>query len=117
MKFVSEITPRKETKDDQVVECNEYIHTYLDPIDNVTIALHSNLRTPDWKFHEDDKHLLQSSIRKFASNLKIALRSAIGIVDRDRQKKRSNTQNARKQKTDNIDELKKKLLEVLQGRY
>ena len=80
-------------------------------MDNVTMALHSNLRTPNWEFYKDDKHFDPSSIRKFASNLKIALRSAIGIVERERKAKTA----GRKQKIDNVGELKKRLLQVLQG--
>ena len=108
--IVSEITPRKETKDDEVIICNEHLHNYLDHLSNVTMALHSNLRTPTWEFYEDDKHLLQSSIRKFASNLKIALRTAIGMGDRDARRKTT----VRKQKTNSVGEFKKRLMEVLQ---
>ena len=81
---------------------------------NVTMALHSNLRTPNWEFYEDDKHFLQKCIGKFASNLKIALRSAIGMVERPKTKKKTSH---RREKPDSLDELKKKLMEVLQGKY
>ena len=108
---VSEITPRMKTKDDEVQICNEHLHAYLDPMDNVTMALHTNLRTTNWEYYKDDKHFDPSSIRKFASNLKIALRSAMGIAERERKTKTT----GRKQKIDSVGEFKKRLLQVLQG--
>ena len=69
---VSEIAPRKVNKDDQVKLCNQHLHTYFDIMDNVVMAVHSNLRTEKWEFHEDDKHFLKASIGRFAANLKSA---------------------------------------------
>ena len=76
--IISEIPPRK-SKDEQVELCNEHLHTYFDPMEGVIMASHTNLRSEDWQFYEDDKHLKQDSIAKFASNLKTALREALGI--------------------------------------
>ena len=106
---VSEITPRKEYNDDQVKICNEHIHAYFEPMQNVTMAIHSNLRTANWKYHEDDKHFLKESIAKFAANIKIALRKAIGIPER--------TKKVNKSKVDDAGELRRKLMAVLQGKY
>ena len=83
---ISEVTPRKLNRDNQVQVCNEHLHVYFDPMENVTIAEHSNLRTTDWEFHEDDKHLKQDSISEFASNLKSALRQALNIQLTDKPK-------------------------------
>ena len=108
---VSEITPRKIKKDDQVKLCNQHLHTYLDHVENVVLAIHSNLRTKDWEYHEDDKHFLQTSIGKLAANLKAALRKTIGMTERPKKKPSSG-----KTETDGLSELKKKLLAVLQGK-
>ena len=108
---ISEITPRKINKDDQVILCNQHLHTYLDHVENVVLAIHSNLRTEDWEFHEDDKHFLQISIGKLAANLKAALRKTIGMAERPKKKV-----GLRKTQTDGLSELKKKLLAVLQGK-
>ena len=80
---------------------------------DVTMALHSNLRTQKWELYEDDKHFLQASIGRFASNLKTALRTAIGMVERPNRKPKQQ----RRQKMDGLGELKKRLMEVLQGKY
>ena len=109
--IVSEITPRKINKDDQVILCNQHLHTYFEAMNNVVMAIHSNLRTENWEFHEDDKHFLQASIGKFASNLKVALRKTIGMAERPKKKI-----GQRKSQADSVSDLKKKLLAVLQGK-
>ena len=76
---LSEITPRKKFKDDQVKECNRYLHNSLRDADFITIAKHSNLRNERWTFHKDDKHLTEISISLFAANIKNALRRCLGI--------------------------------------
>ena len=106
---VSEVTPRKVNYDDQVKICNEHLHTYLDHVEHVTLAVHSNLRTRDWRFYDDDKHISQSSIRKLASNLKTALRTALGIPQRPREAK------SQHKKTLTIDELKSQMTNVMKG--
>ena len=90
---VSEVTPRKLNRDNQVQVCNEHLHAYFDPMEDVTIAEHSNLRTAEWEFYEDDKHLKQDSISKFAANLKSALRRALNIelTDKPKGKKKRKT--------------------------
>ena len=80
------------------------------------MALHSNLRTPNWDFHEDDKHFYKSSIGKFASNLKRALRNAVGIVERTTKKTPKKTPVKPKSEETEVDQLKKRLIAVLQGK-
>ena len=106
--MVSEVTPRKEYNDDQVKICNEHLHAYFDPMETVTMAIHSNLRTSNWKYHEDDKHFFKESIAEFAANIKIALRKAIGIPER--------TKNVKKPKVNDVEDLRRKLMAVLQGK-
>ena len=114
---VSEVTPRQLNKDDQVLICNEHLHTYFDKMDKVTMAVHSNLRTEDWSYYDegDNKHLANSTIKHFASNLKAALREAVGIHSHKdtAQKKGNMKKNSRKS---GLDKLKNMLLEVLQGK-
>ena len=79
---VNELTPRRDTRDTEVVICNSLLQSLNEEYENVTIATHSNLRVADWKFHDDDKHLSQVSIAKFASNIKVAFRKAYNIKPR-----------------------------------
>ena len=76
---ISEITPRKFHKDDEVQLCNNHLHTHLRNLESVTIARHSNLRNEKWTFHRDDKHFTAISISLFAANIKNALRKCLGI--------------------------------------
>ena len=78
---VSEVTPRQLYRDKEVQACNSALHSSLEDEDNVTIAEHFNLRNDRWSFHikNDDKHFAQISIGRFAKNLKIAFRKALGL--------------------------------------
>ena len=78
---ISEITPRQLHRDDEVLKCNTALHAALDNQTNITIARHTNLRDETWTFHmkNDDKHLTELSIAKFAKNLKVAFRKALGL--------------------------------------
>ena len=94
---ISEITPRQKFRDDEVKKCNAALHSSLLKKDNITIAFHSNLRNENWTFHKknDDKHLSEVSISKFAANLKAALRRSIGIPSKydNRKNMRSGSRN------------------------
>jgi len=85
--IVSEITPRQLQMDNEVLICNKNLHASLEKVENVTIALHSNLRNERWSFHKknDDKHFSKISISRFAANIKIAFRKAIGLSSRNKQ--------------------------------
>ena len=82
--IVSEITPRQIFRDDHVLKCNEALDSALSREDNVTLAVHSNLRNENWTFHkkDDDKHFSKVSISLFASNIKAAFRQCLGIPSR-----------------------------------
>ena len=74
------------------------------------MAVHSNLRTDDWKFYEDDKHLKQESIAKFASNLKTALRDALGIKLQNKDKSKKKRKNSSDANQRNFEKLTKEFL-------
>jgi hypothetical protein len=71
---VSETTPRKYERDDQIQVCNKLLHEGLRNLPNVAVAAQANLRDPTWSFHEDDKHIKQNKINMYAGNLKSAMR-------------------------------------------
>ena len=98
---VSEVTPRKLSRDDEVLKCNNALHAALKKTEDVTIARHSNLRNDRWSFHDDDKHFTQISIARFAKNLKIAFFRAIGkkrLPEQKTMKKSNNFKNLNKNK-------------------
>ena len=80
--IISEVTPRQFRKDKDVRQCNKHLAELLANNSNIILARHSNLRDDEWTFHKpnDDKHLKEDSIARFASNLKIAFRVEIGII-------------------------------------
>ena len=89
--IISEVTPRQKFRDAEVQECNSLLHTSLRKLENVTMAIHSNLRNETWSFHkkDDDKHLSEISIALFAANLKVALRKALGLPSNKNIKKKN----------------------------
>ena len=111
--IVSEVTPRKQFRDDQVVECNRQLQRSFHDVAFVTIARHSNLRNDKWTFHRDDKHLTQVSISMFASNLKNALRRCLGIQSK-RNMKGGDSRNDPKRKK--IDRVNRKIPSKTQGK-
>ena len=95
---LSEITPRNDERDAQVIICNALLKDAFSRSRNVTIAHHNKLRNSEWSFHEDAKHLSRISIGKFAWNLKNAIRSAMGSREmqqhpQDKQPNRTNRTN------------------------
>ena len=131
---LSEITPRKKFKDDQVKECNRCLHNSLRDADFITIAKHSNLRNERMTFHKDDKHLTEISISLFAANIKNALRSCLGIPSKrsgkrgDREGRRDKSENpkggkrymknnngAQTKKNHNMNSFKQDLIRFLQN--
>ena len=73
-----ELTPRRDQKDNQVIECNRLINEYALSEDNIFVANHSNLRAGNYL--EDNKHVAKRHINVFAVNLKKALCAAYGKV-------------------------------------
>ena len=78
--IVSEITPRNDNKDDDVIRCNELINSMCADKDYITIVQHSNLRNDNWSLHEDAKHISKAAIPRLVSNVKRALRKAFGVT-------------------------------------
>ena len=76
--FVSEITPRNDNKDNEVIECNKLFNSYASSLGNVFVARHSNLRDDQYTNFYDVKHLKETIIPRFASNIKRALVLAYG---------------------------------------
>ena len=115
---VSEVTPRQLHRDDEVIECNKILHATLRFDKEVTIAKHGNLRNERWSFHKknDDKHFSEISIARFASNLKTAFRTAIGLSNTQK-KGRKQSEGPRNGKDSNkeIRELKNMLLKFLKN--
>ena len=59
IKFItSEITPRKDNRDDEVIKCNRLLWEYAKSYHDVFIASHENFRDPLWSMYADDKHIL-----------------------------------------------------------
>ena len=91
--IVSEITPRKDDRDEVVKEANVLINRFVKDSDNVYIVRNSNLRNRNYTFHEDNKHISSECIAKFAANIKHALRVAYGRKKYDPSNQRSYTNN------------------------
>ena len=77
--IISEITPRCDDRDCEVIICNKMLNSFVDTKENIFIARHSNLRDETFSMFRDIKHIQKTKIAKFASNLKIALRKAYGV--------------------------------------
>ena len=75
----SEITPRNDDKDGEVIVCNRMLNSYANTQTDIFIAHHENLRDETFSLYRDNKHICDRNIPKFAANLKNALRRAYGI--------------------------------------
>ena len=76
--IVSEITPRKDDRDEIVKDANVLINRFVKESEKVFVVRNSNLRNRNYTFHEDNKHISSGCIAKFAANIKHALRVAYG---------------------------------------
>ena len=76
--IVGEITPRQDTRDEIVKDANVLINRLVKQERNVFVIRNSNLRNSGFTYHEDNKHISEDCIAKFASNIKHALRVAYG---------------------------------------
>ena len=77
---MSEITPRNDERDIDVIRCNELLQElYKNEVD-VTIAPHSNLRDDNWSMFDDSKHVTEAAVPRLVSNIKRALRKSYGIT-------------------------------------
>ena len=76
--ILCEVTPRKDERDQQVMECNRLIHEYASKDENIFIADHSNLRENSYAMLKDTKHVSEYKIGMFVVNIKKALCAAYG---------------------------------------
>ena len=80
--IMCEITPRDDERDEEVLKCpNRMINSYVSSQENIYVAYHSNLRDDTFSLFRDNKHIKESKIARFASNIKRAMRTAYGIID------------------------------------
>ena len=75
----SEVIPRNDNRDSEVITCNNLLNSYATNQDDVYIARHANLRDKTYSCFRDNKHIRETKIARFAANLKFALRKAYGI--------------------------------------
>ena len=68
--IISEITPRKDELDCEVLACNKMLNAYAATQDHVYVADHSNLRDENFTYHRNIKHIKENKIANFAANLK-----------------------------------------------
>ncbi len=78
---LNEITPRNDSRDEQVIECNKELQSYDRENLHIFLAKQSNLRDNTYSFFHDEKHVKKNKIGRYASNLKSTLRKAYGIED------------------------------------
>ena len=74
--ILAEITPRKDDRDGEVIQCNKLINEFARTHSNIYVASHGNLRDEKYTFLHDEKHIKKNCIGRFAANLKRALRKA-----------------------------------------
>lgn len=78
--IISEITPRKDGKDKDVIECNRILADICNGDENVFLISHENLRDSSYSKLYDTKHIHYRAIGLFVSNIKQTLRKAYGII-------------------------------------
>ena len=72
--IVSEVTPRADNRDSEVIICNDLLKQYISQEKNMHLAVHDNLRHSDYSLFCDKKHLKKNAVPLFAANIKKALR-------------------------------------------
>ena len=80
--IIGEATPRKDDRDIEVKRYNELLKELESENEDVTIAIHQNLRDPKWSNHRDIKHIHESKIGKYAGNLITAIKKAYNITSK-----------------------------------
>ena len=80
--IISEITPRRDHRDNDVIEFNDLLFTYAKNRDDTTIAFHHNLRDSNWSMFHDAKHIRQEKIPIFAANIIRALKKSYNIREK-----------------------------------
>ena len=83
--IVSEVTPRKYNKDNEVVILNKLLGDMCKHNDSLFLVDHSNFRNDTtYSYMFDDKHIHKRAIWQFAGNIKRALRKAYGLPEPQR---------------------------------
>ena len=76
--IISEVTPRMDAFDRDVVQVNDLIKSFTYDMENITIVKHHSLR--NLQLMRDNKHVSSSAgVLRLAGNLKFGIRSAFGI--------------------------------------
>lgn len=76
--ILSEIIPRMDGLDRDVIATNRMIHEVLQDEEQVIIVKHHSLRNQE--FYNDNKHVTNTNgVQKLAGNLKFGIRKAFGI--------------------------------------
>ena len=78
--IISEVTPRNDERDSEVILCNERLNERVTQMENVVIINHSNLRDENMSMFSDAKHIKENDIKVYAGNIKTGLRKAFGIT-------------------------------------
>ena len=79
---ISEIPPRKDTRDEDVINFNELLRSYAANHTDITIALHHNLRDESYSMFYDNKHIKEIKVPKFAKNIIRAMLKSYKITDK-----------------------------------
>ena len=77
--IINEFTPRKDSRDREVQLFNHILGEYAKNHGDITIASQYNMRDPTFSMIDDDKHVKQIKIPKYASNIIRALKAAYDI--------------------------------------
>ena len=101
---MNEVTPRTDKRDEEVIKCNKAL-TNIVSVSNgkIVLAIQSNLRDQTYSFFRDTKHVKETKIARYASNLKIALRKVYGMESPHRN---HNSRPKMYQRNDNIGQLR-----------
>ena len=77
---MNELTPRTDKRDEEVIKCNKALVNITSASNGkIVLAIQSNLRGKTYSFFSDVKHVKETKIARYASNLKIALRKVYGM--------------------------------------
>ena len=91
----SEITPRNDMRDSEVIAFNDLLAAYATKYNDVTVVIHKNLRDSDWSMYKDAKHIYRNKIPKFAANIISGLKHAYGISNKSELFKEQQNSSAR----------------------
>ena len=77
--IISELLPRNDNLDTEVLRFNELLSAYASRYNDVTLAIHKTLRDVSYSHFFDAKHVKKEKVPKFAANLIKALLSSYNI--------------------------------------